>query len=667
MELIYIYIDNYRNKKFQNQKISFSDRFRVDYNEKSKSLTIEVKKFVNLYPYNICMMNAIVGKNASGKTSLLDLIGEEITDRENIESYTIEGDIYKSLSDSLSGTKPVFTKNDKDSYFLLYYVGKDEKGKDYFAFETCDIEKYATIFENSRDKIEEKAKDWFFCYFQLEGEKILYKGNGSGPIGLQDKTTILSFKHNRQRKNFFSTRADSDSGIIERKTINIGENLLADEIKFLIEQMGIKKRESFKNNTYTLRVDLNKAKMYLDQEDIIEPYNKENLQELSENQKYLLKFTYGYACFALNAILRDGRYDEEQKKKCLKCISEIRKNVNTYEEWKDYYHNVINVLFEKMNYEGVTLESYIKIEEALETFFENAEKNKIILRFRRDYFKISLTKESDISTIQDVIRKCLDEATEKNMIKEDSIILDYLDTSIEWLSAGERETLSLYTSISDGISEKDNSHSYILLLDEMERSMHPEMCRTLVYDLMHFLKQYENKAFQVILSTHSPFIIGDIFNENVVELDRKGQEIKVRSADNATFGQNIHVLLKNTFFLEHTFGEFARLRMMNILSYLSKEEMKWEEIKELNKDEIRSFLEENIARVGEEILREHMEELFRMNFQSIDEQIEFHQEAIRKLQEKKQKENVYNFSKRRTGTNPRDSGDCNRSFNKGFE
>lgn len=300
---------------------------------------------------------------------------------------------------------------------------------------------------------------------------------------------------------------------------------------------------------------------------------------------------------------------------------------------------MINALFEKINYEGVTLENYIKIEEALETFFENAEKNKITLRFRRDYFKISLTKESDISTIQDAIRKCLDEATEKNMIKEDSIMLDYLDTSIEWLSAGERETLSLYTSISDGISEKGNSNSYILLLDEMERSMHPEMCRTLVYDLMRFLKQYENKAFQVILSTHSPFIIGDIFNENVVELDRKGQEIKVRSADNATFGQNIHVLLKNTFFLEHTFGEFARLRMMNILSYLSKEKMKWEEIKELNKDEIRSFLEENIARVGEEILREHMEELFRMNFQSIDEQIEFHQEAIRKLQEKKQKEN----------------------------
>ena len=46
------------------------------------------KDYFDIYPGNILGINAVLGKNASGKTSFMSLIGERIDDRKN------RGEIY---------------------------------------------------------------------------------------------------------------------------------------------------------------------------------------------------------------------------------------------------------------------------------------------------------------------------------------------------------------------------------------------------------------------------------------------------------------------------------------------------------------------------------------------------------------------------------------------
>ena len=79
MELVYLWVEDYKN--IQKQGFNFSPRFRCEFkdeydNEMLKDncelIINENKDYVSIFPDNI-NVNAIVGKNGSGKTSLLTL------------------------------------------------------------------------------------------------------------------------------------------------------------------------------------------------------------------------------------------------------------------------------------------------------------------------------------------------------------------------------------------------------------------------------------------------------------------------------------------------------------------------------------------------------------------------------------------------------------------
>lgn len=61
------------------------------------------------------------------------------------------------------------------------------------------------------------------------------------------------------------------------------------------------------------------------------------------------------------------------------------------------------------------------------------------------------------------------------------------------------------------------------------------------------------------MATHSPIMLSDIYPENVVLLqrDESGNRVVVEKEDMKTFGQNIHDLYRDSFFLESTRGEYA--------------------------------------------------------------------------------------------------------------
>ena len=78
MELVYLWVDEYKNIK--KQGFNFSPRFECEYDEDTKELTIEEKKdYVSIFPDNI-NVTAIVGENGSGKSSLAELLNRNLMD-----------------------------------------------------------------------------------------------------------------------------------------------------------------------------------------------------------------------------------------------------------------------------------------------------------------------------------------------------------------------------------------------------------------------------------------------------------------------------------------------------------------------------------------------------------------------------------------------------------
>ena len=120
-----------------------------------------------------------------------------------------------------------------------------------------------------------------------------------------------------------------------------------------------------------------------------------------------------------------------------------------------------------------------------------------------------------------------------------------------------------------------------LILDEAEICFHPEYQRLFLSRLLYMIKSLRlnlHCAFNIIIATHSPFILSDMPRENILYLDKgkaqsREQFIKPLAA-------NISDILYQSFFLRNGFiGEWARTKINEILKknvswwQLSREEM----------------------------------------------------------------------------------------------
>lgn len=684
MELIYIYIDKYRT--FEKQKISFSNRFNVNYDSENKVLSIEENEdYVNIYPDNIVNINGILGKNASGKSSLLSLIGKKIEDRHKSNEifFELEKDPHKNLeiinSNKLNSSDTIRYKS---NYFLLYYYGKDENKNHLFVFETNSPLEYIYLFENSNDWTGNQAvgnrifyytnKGWFSAVFKRKNENNILINDTSrylidymnNEINIEKVISIINFQKSKYFNKFDVVNTNEDEYIIslKRKTVPMQNLFIKNQLHFLVEQMDSEKSHKFMYNEkeYVLSIkfaycdfpeieskkdeslNLQESSIY-----VVDNYKDFKIEGFEEWQKITLAFLNRYICY----LYRETKNFFENKDNVLnKLLSMHAKSYDyEYQEIKDIYHNQIEYIFSLIDSTYINIDEFKKCENALETFLKDADKNEIKYFYKTNNLFIKIVKDIKFSFIDYFFDNFIDENLLKNIKQKDSIINDFIDVDIQWMSDGEKENLALFTSIDEQISMNPLKKNFILLFDEIERSMHPDLCRNLISNLTEFLKQYPDKEFQIIIASHSPFIAGDLLHENIVCLSRKDGKSIVSNMTEKPFAQNIHTILKSQFFLDSFIGEYARKCIDKIIKCLKYEKI--DEVKnELNEflcsdkkseqklidsaEKAKKYIEYVIDSIGEPIIRKELHRrLSNAKWLSAEEKIQFYQNKIRELEE----------------------------------
>lgn len=671
MELLYAYISKYRC--FENQEVIFSNKYNVIFDKKKKTLKISKNAdYINIYPNNIVGINAIVGKNSSGKTCLLDLLGERIDNRnKNNEIRKLEGkDPHKRSKIELK-TK-LNNKEFSSSYFLIYYFGEDSEGNSLFGFEATNYRgDYKVLFENNEMSIDTgtegyfNSKGWTSFVFVIDKEEhFIYKGdtneyklNDWGYI--QDNLSIILFKHDyryryRDRYRDRDSKAKDESKIcVQRRNRSYKCTLKFDQINFLIEQMKLSNTELYKNKEYNLVIyfkythieEINsKAVIYSYKDD------EQNLSGMDEYEKIILMFVDGYTHYIFNYYVIDPNNSKELIDEIGKINEEYNFN-NCFEKTKEYYYGIIKIIFESQldeyTKEDINIDAFKKSVDEFHDFLKNSENNKIKVDVLQYRITVTFDKESTISNCKDFFDYCIDENEKNNL--ECSLMLGYISTEIEHLSDGELANLELYSSIYEQINyltDNKKTKNFILLFDEIEREMHPEMCRELIFNLISFLNQFKENSFQLILSTHSPFLASDLRKENIIRLNKNEKKIEVSYAKENTFAQNIHLILKNDFFLNSTIGAYSKKIINEITNLLTKEEDEKVFLKKINtflgRDEIvdislaEKHLRTMISSIGENLIKNELLELLDrckiFDKKDIDSQIELYKQKIEELE-----------------------------------
>lgn len=155
------------------------------------------------------------------------------------------------------------------------------------------------------------------------------------------------------------------------------------------------------------------------------------------------------------------------------------------------------------------------------------------------------------------------------------------DITIEKMSSGERQFMFTFSaalyhlanlaSIPENDEYKIPYHHINLIFDEIELYFHPEYQRVLVKKLIDAianlgLDDEEINSINILLVTHSPYILSDIPSEHVLYLGRKNRDLP------KTFGANIFDTLKDGFFMKGTMGVLVTEKIKRLMKVYYEED-----------------------------------------------------------------------------------------------
>jgi hypothetical protein len=206
------------------------------------------------------------------------------------------------------------------------------------------------------------------------------------------------------------------------------------------------------------------------------------------------------------------------------------------------------------------------------------------------------------------------------LLKPNNGLENYIE--LRKLSSGEKQMIYSVSSLlyhltnieSIRNSKKRTAYRFVnIILEEVELHFHPEMQRTYINYILESVRRLELRRIHSVnfcFVTHSPFILSDIPDSNILFLGNNGKPLKANDQVK-TFGGNVHELLAHSFFLNNGFvGEFAKNKIQSIINALSNDSS--QDISNIEKETIFK----GIQIIGEPFLKDKLMEMYYSKFET---------------------------------------------------
>lgn len=203
-------------------------------------------------------------------------------------------------------------------------------------------------------------------------------------------------------------------------------------------------------------------------------------------------------------------------------------------------------------------------------------------------FIVDYSKKRDVNIVNEFIR-----------LFESSNFID-----INWLgiSSGHKAYLNLFSSIHDEIKNL-RTQNLLICIDEGDLYLHPKWQIEFFNKLITVLPKIYFGNIQLILTSHSPFLLSDLPKQNITILDETFSNSTLDGVDLKlnTFGGNLYDLYSEPFFLGNKrTSDFAYSKIKNLIEkvesneYTKSEKIELEKLLMIIGDEIIQYRLKNI-------------------------------------------------------------------------
>jgi hypothetical protein len=597
MKIAAIWVEDFM--KIKNQHFNFGGKYSYDFNfeNEKRSLkinTVDTIDYFDLYKNSkVNNISGIIGINGSGKSSLLKLINVIAAEKPLVNNVVIIIENEKENSFEIIDYVSTYNsfKIEKKISILLPEKGilsiETEKNKNLFIkrnvnpFKDIDLIFFSNSFSNQNvnylglNNHFNRSVDYQFRQSLSPHNVSEYlkdynrKKEGSHLFAEESFNLNSIYQNDRLERmiNFLSYRIENDFSILgeinfpSEITIWFNENIFL-EINKLIEknQHEFKRLEEISKHCFKL-------------------YTEDN----NSNEKFKKGIIFHFFLFAIynDFFKRSSTMDD-----LLQYINSLSLDANIFNSMLDY---LISQKSQSQNYEIDKINNLLK---NLDEHFKNIKISESKEFFGNGNYKLS---------VNNYLWNFLKEILGITDFKSEALI----NYSITPFSSGEEAILYQLSEFHEtiNISEKDN---IIISIDEGELYLHPEWQRKYINTLYHFFQHYGNKfnkEIQIIVTSHSPFIVSDIPKYNLIFLTKDDNgNCKVSKSENhlPTLGGNIFELFNDGFYLKEFISEFAFEKINQAIKWLNDEESDFNSILE-----VESFNK----LIGESLIRDEIQKM----------------------------------------------------------